>query len=701
MKNILKTVLISICLFACCFALGCTSPAAEPADKSIYVTLLDGEHYTVVGENKKTVNTGETVSFEVELDSGYTICGSFGDDCSYTKNMSNIQTVTVENVSHKSVVSLFTKQRGMKQYTVNYDGRFCDLEVLSSVYINEQNGIVTYVDGDDPIINIKSKSGYRYLGVSSDNYIAEGGDFVSYASSFRLSEINSYDTAYLNFKSVFDTTNTITYKMGDSTLIQDCDMVLRRYVRANTFTAVDLRERGIDCESKLLVGWTGDKGYIPLGSKVSLNNSGKSVTLSPVWKEYSDSSLFTLEGNKIVDFSAKSAREIVVPRVINGIEVNEIGENAFSGCAVERLYLPDTISTVEDNAFKDCVSLGTIYMSDTVMNIGDRSFCGCKNLTTLYLSAYIKPRCIDTPINFKAPVYDMLINDFDDNSTHVVALGGSSVMYGYDANTAVSRFEQAGYENVKFYNFGYHASIAGFVQYELMRPYIRKDDIFLHAPEPHHNNAWFGPTEQSPITGEHGIPLSIVYNAIYRLTEFDWSMISALSINKYCDFFSCFSEFNKLRMNMEEKEYANFYQDYSEGMSSVNPGECIKAENGEDKYWYPGYTFADPINAVANAKTLMYDNMVKDGINVFVTSSPFNRHSLLYFYGSEEDIKNAADVYTDAVKTGLDGSGVKLLLSQYETVYDGRLFSDSDLHLGDPFRDVHTAKVIDAILCRT
>jgi len=41
---------------------------------------------------------------------------------------------------------------------------------------------------------------------------------------------------------------------------------------------------------------------------------------------------------------------------------------------------------------------------------------------------------------------------------------------------------------------------------------------------------------------------------------------------------------------------------------------------------------------------------------------------------------------------------VRVLLNQYEVIYNGGRFCDSDYHLGYPTRDIHTRKVMNALI---
>ena len=47
--------------------------------------------------------------------------------------------------------------------------------------------------------------------------------------------------------------------------------------------------------------------------------------------------------------------------------------------------IPQGVTTIEDEAFKDCEDLKTIIISDSVTTIGSEAFYGCKNLTSIVI----------------------------------------------------------------------------------------------------------------------------------------------------------------------------------------------------------------------------------------------------------------------------------------------------------------------------
>lgn len=80
----------------------------------------------------------------------------------------------------------------------------------------------------------------------------------------------------------------------------------------------------------------------------------------------------------------------VIPEEIDGVEVIAIGEKAFyqSDCknTLMEVVLPDTITSIGKNAFKDRVQLVTINMPSSLQVLGDSAFSGCTRLKSVDMS---------------------------------------------------------------------------------------------------------------------------------------------------------------------------------------------------------------------------------------------------------------------------------------------------------------------------
>ncbi|MGN0155301.1 MAG: leucine-rich repeat domain-containing protein [Lachnospiraceae bacterium] len=77
--------------------------------------------------------------------------------------------------------------------------------------------------------------------------------------------------------------------------------------------------------------------------------------------------IIAYNGNKELD------ETVVIPQMINGVEVKGIGDNAFAGCVkLTTILIPDTLSSIGNQAFALCSSLSTmaVYQAEQINGSG-------------------------------------------------------------------------------------------------------------------------------------------------------------------------------------------------------------------------------------------------------------------------------------------------------------------------------------------
>lgn len=690
--------LIVVAAVAACLLCGCSDGAAKPTKNTVTVTLLNGEHYSVIGNNKVDAVDGQPVIFDIRVEKGYDVVGHYGDGLKVSIEPSFTKKVTFTDVQYKTVARLETLPLDMVDFkAVSKDVNYGDISVETVLGEAEQN---VYYENDVLDISVTPNDGYRFLCWSTGSFLSDGGEFFSYESRLTDFDFNAHSILYANFKDITNTENTIYYRFEDGVEIeQDCTALLAHHARANTLTASDVTAHGIDFDGKMLAGWqTQDGVRVGLGSRVTVSKSDVNILL-PVWKEYTDSSLFTVTADgKITSFSSDAnVEEVVVPRSVGQTTVTAIGAYAFENCTASAFFLPDTITTVENNAFLNCEKLTDLYMSDNIAKIDDKAFIGCKNFTTLHLNAVLKPRYFSYN-SIKAELYDELIVNADNGSQKLVLFGGSSVRHGYSEKAILESFDCSELIAPKVYNMGLAVDAGVHCMYELAKPYLRKGDIVLHAPEIA-DRSWSGRFTLSPLTGEKSYEVNY---RIFEVSEPNWGLLNNLTVNKYCNLFAQLCKFNTNRTGMRERSYTDYYKYVADDEYGVRKNtEYVKQENGTDKSFGNNgkinyeVDLADNIDAACN-DIYMYLNAID--VKIFVAFPPINKQTLLLTYQDEQTIRYAAEGYMQNVRSLLSAVDYTLLLTPYDTVYDGRHFSDSDYHLGDPFRNEHTKKVVTAMI---
>lgn len=690
------TLFLAVLLLSVLFAGACSgnTDAPQEARENVSVTVFDGEHYTVKGENKRTVRRGESVAYEIVLEEGYELVSSFGAECaipSFKENYSFTQEVEFSSVNYDTTVTFETRKLKTTDFAVVSNTKDCEVEI--QIASGCFNGNKLYVDD---VINLYAipATGYRFHCWSMGNYLTAGGTYFSKENILTEFDFNTTHALFANFKSTADSARTIIYDFGEGMEFeQDCSALVAHHYLANTFTEPDLLENGYELpKDKMLVGWNTESGdYVGLGSRTAVSDETY-ITLTPIWKEYSPESDFEFDNGKITAYNGEST-EVVIPKKIDGKEVTGISSNAFEECTAETYYLPNTVTSVEENAFLNCMALKEFYMSDNVMDISDVSFRGCKNFETLHLNAYMKPRYATIFGSLKGNIYDKII--MEKNKKKCIIIGGSSVSCAYNVELSEKLLDGKYY----VYNLGYNAGMCGYAHFDIIDEYLKEGDVFIHAPE-QNRNSWSGALKISVLNNEDSFCIDNLM--VFEICECDWQLLSRLTINKYSQFFNWFNTFNNSRLTAPPQEYYDFHivvPSETPGWHTIT-GEDILYECGKEGHVF-GLNgniqlFTDE-RLITLANTNIYKSLLEKGVNVCVTFAPTNRHNLYITYGNEENLKIEADKYTQTVK-GLVANDVHVLLSQYDMIYNGEFFGNTDWHIAHPTRNVHTTKVINALI---
>jgi hypothetical protein len=99
---------------------------------------------------------------------------------------------------------------------------------------------------------------------------------------------------------------------------------------------------------------------------------------APTVYTYGDFEYIILENGRleITDYLGDSS-EISIPDAINGRSVYSIGESAFSGLSLEKVYIGGFCEVISSRAFYGCTSLSEVEMPRYLVSIGDSAFSGC------------------------------------------------------------------------------------------------------------------------------------------------------------------------------------------------------------------------------------------------------------------------------------------------------------------------------------
>ena len=86
-----------------------------------------------------------------------------------------------------------------------------------------------------------------------------------------------------------------------------------------------------------------------------------------------------------------SATKLVIPSVIDGYTVTEIGTSAFeSRTQFKNIIIPETVTKIGERAFYQCTGINKIIIPESVTEISANAFYGCLNLAKVLFNSGIK-----------------------------------------------------------------------------------------------------------------------------------------------------------------------------------------------------------------------------------------------------------------------------------------------------------------------
>ena len=108
-----------------------------------------------------------------------------------------------------------------------------------------------------------------------------------------------------------------------------------------------------------------------------------SITVDKNNKNYSSDEngvLFNKDRSTLIQYPIGNARtSYIIPD-----SVTSIGDEAFWGCgALTSVTIPDSVTSIGDYAFTGCGALTSVAIPDSVTSIGDYAFCNCTSLTNV------------------------------------------------------------------------------------------------------------------------------------------------------------------------------------------------------------------------------------------------------------------------------------------------------------------------------
>ncbi len=119
------------------------------------------------------------------------------------------------------------------------------------------------------------------------------------------------------------------------------------------------------------------------------NSTGESGLYKYTMHESTDASGVTSFWVEITGHTQYVSGELIIPDLINGKPVTQIGPNAFAGQGITSLSIPSGVSVIGESAFADCYSIKNVIFRDGYsgyyLNIKENAFRGCFGMKSITL----------------------------------------------------------------------------------------------------------------------------------------------------------------------------------------------------------------------------------------------------------------------------------------------------------------------------
>ncbi len=312
------------------------------------------------GGNSEGSYTIETPTFTLPTPSGrqgYDFGGWYRDE-TLTEEVSQIEIGSYGDIT-------FYAKWTAKTNTLRFDGNGNTAGIMENLEMDTAQS--------SPLpVNTFVRDGYTFIGWATSIY-----DGVVYAdeATYTMGAKEQY-TLYAIWQANL---NTLRFDGNGNTGGEMEPMTI------STDDAQGLPVSGFTKEGYYVKGWAttpdGEVAYTNGGYYFMGTN--EEYTLYAVWET---DVIYTLEGNAYTVYGRADAylSNIIIFNEYNGRKVSKIGGLAFSYYgSLERITIPDSVTTIGIGAFEGCSSLVSIEISDGVTSIDSGAFYNCSSLESI------------------------------------------------------------------------------------------------------------------------------------------------------------------------------------------------------------------------------------------------------------------------------------------------------------------------------
>lgn len=570
--------------------------------------------------------------------------------------------------------------------------RFVRVSVVDSLFFTADTSAAEVMCGEDFSVTLSMHDGYEVVSCDYADYSvteSENGNIVlTLKNVVRPSRVTVTSRKIpQNQMPVIDIKCAIMYDYNggicvDGNMSRTVDYSLTSHLRPNTWNGIELYRPGYT-----LCGWNTQKDgsgeHIGLGSRVTVAD-GESITLYAEWLEQLDENNFlykSIAPGACVVTGYRGSGDIepfVFPSELGGNKVVEISSsftvNMPCGKIIsDTLVLPNTVKKIDGNAFLNS-SFSTLCFSDNIEEIAENAFPN--NIRTYRINAY-RPPCFQDKNNSTlfADNMDRLIINKDNRK--MIFFSGCSFAYGLDSRVVDKAFEG----KYVVMNMGMNGDINGAFQMDILKNYIGKNDVFVHAPE-----------QMSPSQLMYSF---FTNNLMFVMTEGNYDLLALADFSENGGVLRAFFDYIELKNETEPCGYGdgryhdfNIYGDYTEDRPYDEATEYERDVTYSDNvYCYePEFLTETSVSKLAE----YYRAIGERGSMVYLSYAPVNTSAR-----EIGEIERKGIEFAHKFESMLATYGVTFISDVKDYMFLGRYFFDSDYHLNDVGALLRTERLIN------
>lgn len=736
-RKLLITVVAVITVVFGIFSLAACSSSFLGDD--LIVMLLNGEGYSVDGDNVASINKNGKTSFNIILDDTYGVYY-------WSEGVYDNGVLTVDNIKRSTTIEIFTKKLAFFHYdsdklAINFscsdNAVFCDsfvtLEMnftkenfrLDNLYLNGEelsfvkkdgkyfsditlkqveNNITFVGDGDivDGIYIYNNSENFGTATIQKEEGFIHIGDMIKVVADKKIG--GKFNYFCINYKYYFEEETYVAITDNSNFIISDfvSEDAKKVSVSANGGIYEDgvpdnlSFDTGTYVNLNWFVGRLFRQGYNLSGLNTKADGTGKEYSLGALitipncatilyaqWEKQSSPEYFTHIDNEdgtisisgLSDYAVQiKPRNLVLPNYLGGKAVTKVGDRAFYGFDfIDTISLSTNIQTIGQEAFANS-SIVTLKFYDSITFIPNNILVNCANFKNLRVNANT-PRTF-TYINW-AYLAQKIMWYANCKEKTIVTLSGCSKVFGIDGDLLLSEFPDYTYAQIGVNGAGGDI----YNLYELIKPYIKADDIIILSPE-YNYKAVNSSYEKAIITA-----------FMWEAFEANYDLLRNLDMSKYCEIFNSYNTIANLKkVALDSNDLYISSGAYAIGSHTIYGNTAFYRPNNDDDYRSSdGSLDTSIINEYSISRfNELYQDASLLGAKVFYVFAPINENCL----SDEQKAAENLEAFEERIRQSYDIPLISVLSSH---ILPGKYFYDHNNHLTSEGATIDTETFIQEL----